>query len=73
MHIYYGNYRKYRITYQQGQKYSSLLYFCTGSLDSKRDNVSSIYRVFLLKMCKMKCICMFQRDYKSRDERTIVY
>ena len=32
---------------------------CTGSSDSKRDNVSSIYRVFELKMRKTKVICMF--------------
>ena len=31
----------------------------TGSLVSKRDNVSSIYRVFELKMRKTKVICMF--------------
>ena len=31
----------------------------TGSLDSKRDNVSSIYRVFELKMHNIKCICIF--------------
>ena len=31
----------------------------TGCLVSKRDNVSSIYRVFELKMWKIKLICMF--------------
>ena len=32
---------------------------CTGSLNSKRDNLSSIYGIFEIKMCNRKCICMF--------------
>ena len=35
----------------------------TGSLVSKRDNVSSIYRVFELKMCKKKLsVCSLAID-----------
>ena len=34
-------------------------YLPTGCLISKRHNVNSIYRVFEIKMCQIKGICMF--------------